>query len=264
MRQRIAFRGAAATGDVRPQRQVSCASPVVGRRSPAVLYNLGFVSRRTGFAMLRSASIVTSTLTAFGLALSSAALAQSAGKPDLKKGADIAGQVCAGCHGADGNSPPPANPKLAGQHAEYLAKQLANFKAKPGAKEPERNNAIMAAFAAQLSADDMRNVAAFYASQPLTPAAARDKTLVELGRNIYRGGIAAKGVPACAGCHGPSGAGLPAQYPRLQGQYAEYTESQLTGFRQGTRANNASMTAISARLSDVEIKAVSDYIAGLR
>ncbi len=214
--------------------------------------------------MLRFASIVASTLTAFGLAVSSNTLAQSAGKPDLNKGADIASQVCAGCHGADGNSPTPANPKLAGQHAEYLAKQLANFKTKPGAKEPERNNAIMAAFAAQLSVDDMRNVSAFYASQPLTPAAARDKTLVELGRNIYRGGIAAKGVPACAGCHGPSGAGLPAQYPRLQGQYAEYTESQLTGFRQGTRANNASMTAISARLSDLEIKAVSDYIAGLR
>jgi cbb3-type cytochrome c oxidase subunit III len=200
----------------------------------------------------------------FALTYSQQASSQTAGKPDLKKGSEIASQVCAGCHGADGNSPTPANPKLAGQHADYLYKQLTNFKAKPGAKEPERNNAIMAAFAAQLSDQDMRNVSAYYAAQALTPAAARDKNLVELGRNIYRGGIAAKGVPACAGCHGPTGAGIPAQYPRLQGQYAEYTESQLAAFRQGTRANNASMTTISARLSDAEIKAVSDYIAGLR
>lgn len=203
-------------------------------------------------------------IAATSLFVSASALAQSGAKPDLKKGGEIASQVCVACHGADGNSPTPANPKLAGQHADYLAKQLANFKVKPGAKEPERNNAIMGGFASQLSADDMRNVAAHYASQTLSPAAARDKSLVELGRNIYRGGIASKGVPACAGCHGPSGAGIPAQYPRLQGQYAEYTESQLTGFRQGARLNNASMSAIAARLSDVEIKAVSDYIAGLR
>jgi len=214
----------------------------------------------------RSALLCLSAAITAGVVFSAGgnAFAQAPGKPDPKKGSEIAGQVCAACHGADGNSPTPANPKLAGQHADYLVKQLTNFKVKPGAKEPERNNAVMGAFAAQLSADDMRNVAAFYASQALTPAAARDKALVELGRNIYRAGIAAKGVPACAGCHGPSGAGIPAQYPRLQGQYAEYTESQLTGFRQGARANNASMTTIAARLSDTEIKAVSDYIAGLR
>lgn len=214
--------------------------------------------------MFRPALMSLVFVAAMGVSVSASVFAQASGKPDLKKGAEIASQVCAGCHGADGNSPTPANPKLAGQHAEYLAKQLSNFKVKPGAKEPERNNAVMAAFAAQLSDEDMRNVSAFYASQPLSPAAARDKSLVELGRNIYRGGIAAKGIPACAGCHGPTGAGIPSQYPRLQGQYAEYTESQLTGFRQGTRANNASMTAISSRLSDAEIKAVSDYIAGLR
>ncbi len=211
------------------------------------------------------AFIVGFIVSAGGLGISQPASAQTAtAKPDLKKGGEIASQVCAGCHGADGNSPTPANPKLAGQHADYLYKQLTNFKAKPGAKEPERNNAIMAAFAAQLSDQDMRNVAAHYAAQALTPSAAREKSLVEQGRNIYRAGIAAKGVPACAACHGPAGAGIPAQYPRLQGQYAEYTESQLTGFRQGTRANNVSMTAIAARLSDAEIKAVSDYIAGLR
>lgn len=214
--------------------------------------------------MLRIASSAALAAALFGLAFSDNAASQTAGKPDIKKGGEIASQVCAACHGPDGNSPTPANPKLAAQHADYLYKQLTNFKAKPGAKEPERNNAIMGAFAAQLSDQDMRNVAAFYASQTLTPAAARDKGLVELGRNVYRGGIAAKGVPACAGCHGPTGAGMPAQFPRLQGQYAEYTEAQLTAFRQGARANNAAMTTIAARLSDAEIKAVSDYIAGLR
>ena len=184
--------------------------------------------------------------------------------PDLKKGAEIASQVCAGCHGADGNSALPANPKLAAQHADYLYKQLQNFKPKAGASEAERANAIMAAFAAQLSDADMRNVSAFYASQKLVPATAKDKALVELGRNIYRGGIASKGIAACAGCHSPNGAGIPAQYPRLQGQYAEYTESQLIAFRKGERKNSAQMSAIAARMSDAEIKAVSDYIAGLR
>jgi cytochrome c553 len=130
--------------------------------------------------------------------------------------------------------------------------------------EAERANAVMAGFAATLSDDDMRNVAAWYASQKLKPSAARNKDTVELGQKIYRGGIAAKSVPACAGCHSPNGAGIPAQYPRLGGQYAEYTEAQLVGFRQGVRKNNAQMTAIAARMSDVEIKAVSDYIAGLR
>ena len=218
---------------------------------------------RTTTARMMSA-FVTALVGLSLMSFSHVAVSQTAAKPDPKKGGEIASQVCAACHGPDGNSPTPANPKLAGQHADYLYKQLTNFKTKPGAKEPERNNAIMAGFAAQLSDQDMRNVSAFYAAQPLTPAAARDKNLVELGRNIYRAGIAAKGVPACAGCHGPNGVGMPAQFPRLQGQYAEYTESQLTAFRQGTRANNASMTTISTRLSDAEIKAVSDYIAGLR
>lgn len=242
------------------------------------MYNRTFaLSTLRSLAMLRfrqmsARSTTARPTTAFVLALlgcsiisfSQLAASQTVAKPDPKKGGEIASQVCAACHGPDGNSPTPANPKLAGQHAEYLYKQLTNFKTKPGAKEPERNNAIMAGFAAQLSDEDMRNVSAFYASQPLTPAAAREKSLVDLGRNIYRAGIAAKGVPACAGCHGPNGAGMPAQYPRLHGQYAEYTESQLTAFRQGTRANNVSMTTISTRLSDAEIKAVSDYIAGLR
>lgn len=194
-----------------------------------------------------------------------AALAQSApAKVDLARGQQIAGQVCAACHGADGNAPTPANPKLAGQHPDYLYKQLVNFVPKQGAKEAERANAIMAGMAAGLSDADRRDLSAYYAKQPLKPSLARNKDLVTLGQNIWRGGIAEKQVPACAGCHGPAGAGIPAQYPRLGGQWADYTESQLTQFRAGTRRNNAQMMTISARLSDTEIKAVSDYIAGLR
>lgn len=198
------------------------------------------------------------------IVLTGSARAQAPAKVDLAKGQQKAAEVCAACHGADGNSASPANPKLAAQHADYLYKQLRNFKVQPGAKEAERANAVMAGFAATLSDEDMRNVSAWFASQKLKPSAARNKDTVELGQKIYRGGIAAKSVAACAGCHSPNGAGIPAQYPRLAGQFAEYTEAQLVAFRQGARKNSAQMTAIAARLSDTEIKAVSDYIAGLR
>jgi cytochrome c553 len=183
---------------------------------------------------------------------------------DIARGQKIAGEVCAACHGADGNSPTPANPKLAAQHADYLSKQLRNFVPQPPAKVAERQNAVMAGFAQLLSEEDRRNVAAFYAAQALKPAAARERQLVELGQRIYRSGIPEKQVPSCAGCHGPAGAGIPAQYPRLHGQWAEYTESQLVQFRGGQRNNSAMMTRIASRLSDREMKAVSDYIAGLR
>jgi cbb3-type cytochrome c oxidase subunit III len=187
----------------------------------------------------------------------------AAGKVDLAKGQQIASQVCAACHGADGNATGPANPKLAGQYADYLHKQLVEFVPKDG-KPAARANAIMQGFAQTLSEADMRNVSAFYASQAKKPSAARDKQLVELGQSIYRAGIPEKNVPSCAGCHGPAGAGIPAQFPRLAGQWAEYTESQLVAFRGHQRRNSAQMTAIASRLSDQEIKAVSDYIAGLR
>ncbi|MGE0797120.1 MAG: cytochrome c [Lautropia sp.] len=201
------------------------------------------------------------------LLLSSLALAQAPAapaKPDPAAGEKIATEVCAACHGADGNSTAPANPKLAAQHVGYLHKQLKDFKAQPGAKAAARVNAVMAGFVAPLSDQDMLNLSAFYAAKELKPSAARNKDLVDLGRTIYRAGIAEKGVPACAACHGPTGSGLPIQYPRLGGQYSDYTESQLTAFRAGTRGNNAPMATIAARLSDHEIKAVSDYIAGLR
>jgi cytochrome c553 len=115
-----------------------------------------------------------------------------------------------------------------------------------------------------LSDEDMRNVAAFYAGKQAKPGAARSKDMVELGERIYRGGLADRQVPACAGCHSPNGAGIPAQYPRLSGQHADYTQAQLVAFRGGERANSSQMTDIAARLNDREIKAVSDYIAGLR
>jgi cytochrome c553 len=166
--------------------------------------------------------------------------------------------VCGACHAADGSRGSPANPIIAGQHPEYLVKQLQEF------KSGKRNNAIMKGFAATLSDDDMKNVAAFYASKSAKPGFAKDKALVVLGEKIYRGGIADKAVPACAACHGPSGAGLPAQYPRMGGQHGDYTEAQMVAFRSGARANSAQMVTIAAKLSDREIKAVSDYIAGLR
>ena len=179
-------------------------------------------------------------------------------QPDLAKGQAISTQICGACHTADGSRGSPANPIIAGQHPEYLVKQLQEF------KSGKRNNPVMKGFASTLSDDDMRNVAAFYASKSAKPGFAKDKELVRLGERIWRGGIAEKAVPACAGCHSPNGAGIPAQYPRLAGQHADYSEAQRNAFRSGLRANSAQMTAIAARLSDREIKAVSDYVAGLR
>ena len=192
-------------------------------------------------------------------------LAQSVVKGDAAKGQEIVGKVCAACHGPDGNSPLAVNPSLAGQHAEYIYKQLGNFKSKDG-KPAERSNPIMAGNVAGLSDDDMKNVAMFYSSQTPRPRAARDPKLVKQGQLIYRGGIEAKGVAACASCHSPNGAGLPAQFPRVAGQHAEYTALQLKAFRAGERMNdpNSMMRVIAGRLSDLDIAAVSEYIAGLR
>lgn len=192
--------------------------------------------------------------------------AQPLPKADAAKGQTIATQVCAACHGADGNSVAPANPKLAGQIPDYLAKQLANFKPAAAGKPAERNNPVMAGFAAALSPDDMRNVAAYYSAQPLKPEKARNKDSIELGQKIFRAGIAEKGVAACAGCHGARGEGVPVQYPAVAGQFADYVEAQLKAFRAGERANdpNRMMRATAAKMTDAEIKAVADYIAGLR
>jgi cytochrome c553 len=185
-------------------------------------------------------------------------------KPDVAKGGAIAQAVCAACHGPDGNATGPAFPKLAGQHGSYLEKELHNFKAAEGTTVPTRNNPIMAPYAAALSDTDIRNVAAYFASQTYKAANAKGKDTVDLGQKIWRGGIAEKNVPACAACHGPAGAGIPVQYPRVAGQWGEYNEAQLTAFKTGTRKNNVAMTTIASRLSEAEIKAVADYAAGLR
>jgi len=183
--------------------------------------------------------------------------AKGPAKPDLAKGAATAATVCAACHTADGSRGIPTNPILQGQHADYLVKQLTEF------KSGKRDNAIMKPMASMLSDDDMRNVAAFYASKQAKPGQSKNPATVELGKKIWRGGIAEKNVPACAGCHGPTGAGIPAQYARLGGQHAEYVSNELMLFRSGKRANSPQMAAIAARLSDAEIAAVSDYVEGL-
>lgn len=179
-------------------------------------------------------------------------------KPDLAKGEALFGGACVACHAVGGKSVIPANPKLAQQHPEYLIKQLQEY------KSGKRANAIMQGFAAGLSDEDMRNIAYYLAAQKINPGFASDKALAALGERIFRGGIADRKVPACAGCHSPNGAGIPSQYPRLGGQHAEYTEAQMKAFRDGVRLNNLQMTQIAAKLNDREIKAVSDYIAGLR
>ncbi|MCK0506930.1 c-type cytochrome [Aromatoleum anaerobium] len=185
--------------------------------------------------------------------------------PDLAKAKMTAETVCAGCHGADGNSPISANPKIAGQHEEYLYKQLRAFKSWDG-KTPERENPIMGAMVAGLEDADMKALATYFASQKLQPESAKNAATAQQGQDIWRAGIAAKGLPACAGCHGPTGAGMPVQYPRVAGQFVEYTEAQLKAFRDGVRKNdpNQMMQTIALKMTDAEIRAVSDYAAGLR
>ena len=202
-----------------------------------------------------SSLIVSSCMLAATSAV--AAEAKPAFKPDPAKGQALAA-TCLACHTADGSRGTPANPILQGQHPEYLVKQLTEF------KSGKRKNAVMMGMVATLSDEDMRHVAAFYASKKPQPGFARNKDTLAQGEQIFRGGIIGKQVPACAGCHAPNGAGMPAQYPSMRGQHAEYSEAQLLSFRSGARGNSTQMTAIAAKLNDAEIKAVSDYIAGLR
>ncbi|HEX4944808.1 MAG TPA: c-type cytochrome [Usitatibacteraceae bacterium] len=189
--------------------------------------------------------------------LAQGAVPASAAKPDLERGKQIAATVCAACHGPDGNSLVPANPIIAGQHADYLAAQLAAFKS--GA----RANPIMAGMSAALTPEDMRNVSAWFSQQVVKPSAAKDQALAIRGQQIWRGGIKQGNVPACAGCHGAAGAGIPAQYPRLAGQFADLTFTWLKAFASGARANPV-MAGIAAKLSEADMKAVSEYVAGLR
>lgn len=166
--------------------------------------------------------------------------------------------ACMSCHGAAGNSTIVANPKLAGQVDAYTHKQLVDF------TTPNRQNPIMTPYSKMLTEDEKRHIAAYLAIQKAKPGAAKNKDTVELGRKIYRGGIAEKGVAACASCHGATGSGIPAQYPRLSGQHQDYTYAQLDAFKNGTRKNSVQMTTLAQRMSAEEMKAVSDYIAGLK
>jgi len=210
-------------------------------------------------------SMFVALLAASAVAIVVAETAQAAAG-DPAKGAAFYGTgdparaipACVSCHGPAGNSIIVQNPKLASQHEAYIVKQLANF------KSGERNNPVMSIVAKGLTDDEARNLAAFLNAQSVAPGAAKNKDTIEFGKKIFRAGIAEKNVPACAGCHGPSGSGLPALFPRIGGQHQDYTIAQLTGFNNGTRNNNPMMATIAKRLSPEEIQAVADYVAGLK
>lgn len=187
------------------------------------------------------------------------------GKPDLAKAQQIVNSVCAACHGADGNSPTPANPNLAGQHAAYLTLQLTHF------KSGVRANPVMAGMAASLSPEDMQALGVYFSQQTPKGLAAKDSALVTAGRQLYRGGNSAAHVPACAACHAPTGVGIPVRYPRLSGQYADYTYAQLKAFKTGERGadkagldvNGKVMAQIAAHMTDEEMRAAAEYATGL-
>jgi cytochrome c553 len=205
--------------------------------------------------------LLASLLTAAALAapaLPAFAAGETPAKPDLVKGQASFEAVCAACHGADGNSTIVVNPKLAQQHPEYLIKQLHDF------RDDKRADPVMKGFASMLSEEEVSNISAWLAKQPAKPGFATDKDLVVLGERIYRGGLPDRKIAACVSCHSPNGAGIPAQYPRLSGQHADYTVKQLNAFRDGSRGNNNQMRDVAAKLNDREVKAVADYIAGLR
>ncbi len=199
-------------------------------------------------------------------ALPAGASENAAGKPDLAKAQQTATQTCAACHGADGNSTNPANPSIAGQPAEYITEQLANFKSRV------RSNPIMASIADTLSPDDMRALGVHFSQQKPKGSAASDAALALSGQKIFRGGNAATGVPACAACHLPDGVGVPSRYPRVGGQYADYLYAQLKAFKSGERGmdtegkdvNGKIMAQIAGRMSDREMQAVAQYASGLR
>ena len=198
-----------------------------------------------------------------------AAAAEEAAAPaqaDLAKAQQIVTQVCAACHGADGNSAAPVNPNLAGQHADYITLQLTHFKA------GIRVNPVMQSMVANLSPADMRALGVYFSQQKPKGLTAKDATMVKAAQKIYRGGDALAGVPACAACHSPTGAGIPKNYPRVAGQYADYTYAQLKAFKGGERGadkdgkdvNGRIMSTIAGKMSDEQMKAVADYMAGLR
>ncbi len=196
-------------------------------------------------------------IAAFGL-LMGANSAMAAGDAAAGEGKSA---MCAGCHGADGKSVANMFPNLAGQHASYIAKQLADFKSN------KRTDATMAGMVAALTEEDMADLGAFFASKPAAEGKADDEAKVGLGQEMFRGGNSSTHVPACSGCHGPTGKGNPAaRYPALAGQHAAYTIKQLKAFRDASRANdpNTMMRKVAEHMSDREIEAVANYIAGMK
>ncbi|MDD2933694.1 MAG: c-type cytochrome [Methylotenera sp.] len=189
------------------------------------------------------------------LVVSAEAVAEA---PSTRTAEQIVNTVCAACHAPDGNSAISLNPKLAGQHPEYLQKQLTEFKL------GKRANAVMSGMAAGLSDEEMKALADYFSAKKLNLGQAKTNGAGSLGEKMYRAGNAANNTPACAACHGPTGAGLPIQFPRLGGQHADYTLAQLKAFRTGERANAPMMMAITAKMTDAEMAAVADYIEGLR
>ena len=188
------------------------------------------------------------------------------GKPDLERAQKTASEVCLACHGPAGNSVVPANPSLAGQPAEYITLQLAHF------KSGVRVNPIMQGIASTLDADQMKGLGVYYSQQKPKPQSAKDAALVAVGQKLFRGGDTANGTPACSACHLPNGAGVAKNYPRLAGQHADYTYTQLKAFKAGERgadkegkdANGMIMATIAQRMTDAQMKAVAEYTSGLR
>jgi cytochrome c553 len=183
--------------------------------------------------------------------------AEPVAKPDLERGKQLATTVCVACHGLDGRGTAPTNPNLAAQHGDYIAAQLAAFKA------GSRPSPIMQPMAASLSPEDMRSVGAYYESQKAVESVARDKALALRGEKLWRAGIKGVNAPACAGCHGAAGHGIPAQYPRLAGQNADLSFGWLKAYATGARPH-AVMGAVAAKLPENDMKALAEYIAGLR
>ena len=225
---------------------------------------LAAVVRTFFLSLLAAGGLVGATAATAADAPKAAAAAPAA--PDPAKGSTLYAEgdaarglpACVSCHGAGGNSTITANPKLAGQFSSYVHKQLVDF------TTPQRVNPVMTMYAKMLTDAEKHDIAAYLATQKEVPGAAKNKDTIELGKKIYRGGIAERSVPACASCHGAAGGGIPIQYPRLAGQHQDYTVAQLTLFHDGGRKNSEPMTTIAKRLSSDEIKAVADYIAGLR
>lgn len=221
---------------------------------------------RAFLSLVKSLLVASVAVSGLALAAQEHQSAAAPAKADAAKGSTLYAEgdakrglpACVSCHGAAGNSTISVNPKLGGQIEGYVHKQLVDF------TTPNRANPVMSTFAKMLSEQEKMDVAAYLGSQAAKPGAAKSKETVELGKKIYRGGVAERGVAACAGCHGATGAGIPVQYPRLAGQHQDYTIAQLGQFKSGARKNSAQMTTLAKRLSDEEMQAVADYIAGLK